>query len=83
MAWAVLSIRRALAPTEGLGDEIFWLAIEASAGALVYVATVLVAWWLSGRPSGAEATVLRALRSRLSRRIDVAPEGQRPGAEGP
>jgi len=40
------------------------LLIEVGAGAVVYVATLLALWWISGRPSGIEATAVAFVVSR-------------------
>ena len=83
MAGAVLWVRTAPPPAPPLGEAVLWLSLEAGAGAFVYLASVLAAWWLSGRPEGAEATVLHTLGRSLFRRPGAAGAGERPGAELP
>jgi PST family polysaccharide transporter len=43
------------------------LASLVAAGALTYVGSVAAVWWMSGRPSGAEAYVLARLTPMLAR----------------
>lgn len=43
------------------------LLIEVGAGAVVYVATLLALWWISGRPSGIEATAVAFVVSRAGK----------------
>jgi lipopolysaccharide exporter len=44
------------------------LMLLAVLGAVVYAGSVGLLWWLSGRPAGAEQTLLQKLRERLDRR---------------
>jgi O-antigen/teichoic acid export membrane protein len=67
MASAVIALRGALGPLDSTGAELVALAICVVAGAVIYVAVVLAAWWLSARPIGAESFVLDTARKVLAK----------------
>jgi len=58
MHLAVTTLLSGLAPTESTASHAWRLLAAAAGGALFYVATVMLLWRLTGRPEGAEATVL-------------------------
>ena len=71
MAIPVLAMARAQAAAPATAEAIVRLAIEAITAALIYVGALAVLWLASGRPAGAEQSLLslgRALVARLSRR---------------
>jgi len=48
------------------GDGMAALATATAIGAIVYLATLLAAWWAAGRPAGAEADMFGVLRRAMA-----------------
>jgi hypothetical protein len=62
MAAAVLQLRVRLLDGRTLVET---LVAMISIGVLTYVAALMLAWWISRRPSGAESSILEWLRARM------------------
>ena len=56
-----------------LGSPFLALAVKVAVGAGVYGLSLLVLWFISGRPDGPERTVLTMVRQKLSRRDALPP----------
>ena len=66
MAGVVIAVRDRLAWTQGVAARIGYVAVLVLAGLAVYVAVVLLLWWLRRPNDSAEAWVLRTVRDALS-----------------
>jgi hypothetical protein len=68
-----LALRTALARAESVFDGVLGLLTAVGFGALIYVGTVFLLWWLVGRPDGAEKScwirVTELMRARTNDRV--------------
>ena len=53
---------------EWTGVYVLELVVEAPLGALIYLSTVFLLWYVAGRPESAEHLVLSQIQKRLARR---------------
>lgn len=67
MAATVLLLSRAIEPAHDKVGLAFHLAGAVVVGALTYLATMSLLWWLSGRPAGAETEASQLMRKLLGR----------------
>jgi len=58
--------------TSGTAQTIGWLGAGVVLALVSYATTVVVLWWFSGRPAGAEEVVLSQLRTRWTRQFSSA-----------
>jgi hypothetical protein len=61
-----------------LDDPALRLVAGTACGALTYGATLFALWWLTGRPAGAERTLLVQLGGPLGRRVRLGLAGAPP-----
>jgi lipopolysaccharide exporter len=68
MAAAVKALQAALP----VGKPVYGLLRDVGAGAMVYISTTAVLWWLRGQPDGIEREGLRRVRRLFARRSSTA-----------
>jgi len=82
MALAVRAVQAGLPPVTDLPSAAAVFLATGLAGVLVYPVVVIALWWMAGRPSGPEATLLTMLASiapSLMRAIHLAPKAPADG----
>jgi hypothetical protein len=67
LALVVVATERVFDGALGNANNLLKLATLILAGVLAYATTILVAWWLSGRPESAEKMILGFVFARWSR----------------